>query len=73
MEVFEIALFQDPSKLCAFYMGQFPQDGENGKDVAFFLFFLEHCCVYVLVLAHLEPELELFEVDDVGNDGDYDL
>ena len=29
--------------------------------------------VFVLVLAHLEPELELFEVDDIGNDGDDDL
>ena len=26
--------------------------------------------VFVLVLARLEPELELFEVDDIGNDGD---
>ena len=26
--------------------------------------------VFVLVLAHLKPELELFEVDDVGDDGD---
>ena len=25
------------------------------------------------VIAHLEPELELFEVDDIGNDGDEDL
>ena len=24
-------------------------------------------------LAHLEPELELFEVGDIGNDGDDDL
>ena len=24
--------------------------------------------VFVLVLAHLEPELELFEVDDIGDD-----
>ena len=24
-------------------------------------------------LAHLEPELELFEVDDIGHDGDDDL
>ena len=24
-------------------------------------------------LAHLEPELELFEVDDIGDDGDDDL
>ena len=29
--------------------------------------------VFVLVLAHLEPELELFEVDDIGNDGNDDL
>ena len=29
--------------------------------------------VFVLVLAHLEPELELFEVDDSGDDGDDDL
>ena len=29
--------------------------------------------VFLLVLAHLEPELELFEVDDIGDDGDYDL
>ena len=27
----------------------------------------------VLVLAHLEPELELFEVDDIGDHGDDDL
>ena len=29
--------------------------------------------VFVLVLAHLEPELEMFEVDDIGDDGDDDL
>ena len=29
--------------------------------------------VFVLVLAHLEPKLELFEVDDIGDDGDDDL
>ena len=29
--------------------------------------------VFVLVLAHLEPELELFEIDDNGDDGDDDL
>ena len=29
--------------------------------------------VFILVLAHLEPELELFEVDDIGDDGDDDL
>ena len=29
--------------------------------------------VFVLVLAHLEPELELFEVDDIGDDGNDDL
>ena len=28
---------------------------------------------FVLVLAHLEPELEMFEVDDIGDDGDDDL
>ena len=78
------------------HMGQFPQDGENGQNVAFFIF-LERCCdqtvwffqlfptvlkrfcpldfknVFVLVLAHLEPELELFEVDDIGDDGDDDV
>ena len=29
--------------------------------------------VFVLVLAHLEPDLELFEVDAIGEDGDDDL
>ena len=29
--------------------------------------------VVVLVPAHLEPELELFEVDVIGDDGDDDL
>ena len=29
--------------------------------------------VFVLVLFHLEPELELFEVDGIGDDGDDDL
>ena len=29
--------------------------------------------VFVLVLAHLEPELGLFEVDDIGDDGDDNL
>ena len=72
------------------YMGQFPQDGENGQKVAFFfgallwpndLIFSSflNCSeeilpvrfyVFVLVLAHLEPELELFEVDDIGDDCD---
>ena len=28
---------------------------------------------YVLVLAFIEPELELFEVDDIGKDGDANL
>ena len=28
--------------------------------------------VFVLVLAHLEPELELFEVDDIFDDGNDD-
>ena len=65
------------------YMGQFPQDGENGQKLAFFLelwcdqtiwffklfstvlkrFWPGHSKnVFVLVLAHLEPEQELFEV-----------
>ena len=29
--------------------------------------------VFALVLAHLEPELELLEVGDIGDDGDDDL
>ena len=29
--------------------------------------------VFVLVLTHLESELELFEVDDICDDGDDDL
>ena len=29
--------------------------------------------VFVFVLSHLEPELELFEVDDIGDDCDDDL
>ena len=29
--------------------------------------------VFVLVLAHLEPELEVFEVNNIGDDGDEDL
>ena len=29
--------------------------------------------MFVLVLTHLESELELFEVDDNGDDGDDDL
>ena len=29
--------------------------------------------VFVSVLAHLKPEIELFEVDDIGDDGDDDL
>ena len=77
------------------HKGQFPQDGENGQNVAFsFIFFFSYAVteqfdffqlfstvlkrlwpghannVFVLVLAHLKPELELFEVDDVGDDGD---
>ena len=75
-------------------MGQIPQDGGNGQNVVFFIFWssavtkhflqlfltvLKRFCplhsknVFVLVLAHLEPELELFEVDDIGDDGDDDL
>ena len=44
------------------HMGQFPQHGT-----------LDSKNVFVLVLAHLEPELELFEVDDIDEDGDDDL
>ena len=29
--------------------------------------------VFVLVLAHLGPELELFELDDIGDVGDDDF
>ena len=29
--------------------------------------------VFILVLAHLEPELELFEFDDIGDNGDDEL
>ena len=29
--------------------------------------------IFGFSLAHLEPELELFEVDDIGDDGDDDL
>ena len=78
-------------------MGQIPQDGENGQNVAFFKKKIELCCdqtiwffqlfatvlkrfcplqsknVFVLVLTHLESELELFEVDDICDDGDDDL
>ena len=45
----------------------------------FFLTVLKRFCpghsknVFVLVLAHLEPGLEQFEVDDIGDDGDDDL
>ena len=64
-------------------MVQFPQDGENGQNVAGFFFYFfwallwPNCLIFsflfVLVLAHLEPKLELFEVDDIGDDGDDDL
>ena len=37
------------------------------------LFWRDYKNVFVLVLAHLEPELELFEIDDNGDDGDDDL
>ena len=49
------------------------------KRFDFFSIVLKRSCpldsksVFVLVLAHLEPELELFEVDDIGDDGDDDL
>ena len=74
-------------------MGPFPQDGENGQNVAFLIFssgvtkwfdflfstVLKRFCplysknVFVLVLAHLDPKLELFEVDVIGDDGNDDL
>ena len=44
-----------------------------------FFNFLKRFCplntknVFILVLAHLEPELALFDVNDIGNDGDDDL
>ena len=56
--------FDDVEKNTTSHMGQFSQDGENGQSVAFF---------WHLVLAHLEPELELFEVDGIGDYGDDDL
>ena len=70
-------------------MCQFPQVGENGRNVAFFILFwsstltkrfdffqlfstalMRFCLghsknVFVLILAHLEPELELFEVWEI--------
>ena len=63
-------------------MGQIPGDGVNGEYVAFLYFFFGALLwpnglifqlfsnVFVLVLAHLELELVLFEVDDIGDDGD---
>ena len=53
-------------------MGQFVQGGNFGCLMSFkkeeddFPFFGSS-------LAHLEPDLELFEVDAIGNDGDDDL
>ena len=62
------------------YMGQFPQDGENGQNVEFLYFFgavlwpngftfstFLNCFeeILPLVLAHLDPELELFEVWEI--------
>ena len=41
-------------------MGQFPQDGENGQNVAFFK-------------KKIGALLELFVVDDIADDGDDDL
>ena len=59
-------------------MGHFPQDGESGQNVDFFIFWSSAVTKWFDFfnfsrLAHLEPELELFEVDDIGNDGDDDL
>ena len=41
------------------HMGQFPQDGEDGQNVAFFNFFSELYC------DQTKPELELFEVWEI--------
>ena len=38
-------------------------------EIVFRLFF----CFFGSSLAHLEPKLQLFEVDDNGDDGDDDL
>ena len=49
------------------------------KQFDFFSTVLKRFCpldsknVFALVLVHLEPELKLFEVDDIGDDGDDDL
>ena len=61
-------------------MGQFPQYGENGQNGLIFFNFSQQFWrdfarkilknAFVLVLAHLEPELEMFEVDDIGDDDD---
>ena len=51
---------------------------KNGLIFSTFSIVLKRFCpldskdVFVLVLSHLEPELELFEVDDIGDDGDGD-
>ena len=44
-------------------MGQFPLDRENGQKVT--LFYFDQTVWFF--------QLELFEVDDIGDDGDYDL
>ena len=80
-----MALWSVPSQL-GLHMGQIPQEGENGKALLWpnsliFLTFLnlKRFCpldsknVFVLALAHLEPELELFEFDYIGDGGDDDL
>ena len=48
------------------------------QKIWFFSTFLKFCQLHsknviVLIIAHLESELELFEVDDIGDDGDDDL
>ena len=53
--------------LGTYHVGQFPQDRENGQNVALKMF---SAWSYV---THLEPWRELFEVDDVDDDGDDDL
>ena len=53
--------------LGTYHVGQFTKNRENGQNVA-----LKMLSAWSYV-AHLEPKLELFEVDDIGDDGDDDL
>ena len=62
------------SQNLAFFFGALLS--QNGM---MFSIFLKRFCllvskiVFVFILAHVEPELELFEVDDIGDDCDDDL